>query len=78
MVSGEHAGFHFVLWLPPGIKEAAYVSQARAAGIELQPIHGFCRSARCEAGVVVGYSALTAAHARHGGRLLAKLLAPPV
>ncbi|KWU24007.1 aminotransferase class I/II-fold pyridoxal phosphate-dependent enzyme [Burkholderia sp. MS389] len=74
-VSGEHAGFHFVLWLPPGIKEAAYVSQARAAGIELQPIHGFCRSARCEAGVVVGYAALTAAHARHGGRVLGQLLA---
>ncbi|MDN7930268.1 PLP-dependent aminotransferase family protein [Burkholderia metallica] len=76
-VSGEHAGFHFVLWLPPGMDDATYVAQARAAGIELQPIRAFCRSARGEAGVVVGYSALTAAHARHGGRLLAKLLAPP-
>ncbi|WP_175909983.1 PLP-dependent aminotransferase family protein [Burkholderia metallica] len=76
-VSGEHAGFHFVLWLPPGMDDATYVAQARAAGVELQPIRAFCRSARCEAGVVVGYSALTAAHARHGGRLLAKLLAPP-
>jgi len=74
-VTGEHAGFHFVLWLPPGIDDAAYVSQARAAGVELQPIRGFCRSARCEAGVVVGYAALTAAHARHGGRLLGQLLA---
>ncbi|MBW5806447.1 aminotransferase class I/II-fold pyridoxal phosphate-dependent enzyme [Burkholderia sp. COPS] len=77
-VSGEHAGFHFVLWLPPGMDDATYVAQARAAGIELQPVRGFCRSARCAAGVVVGYSALTAAHARHGGRLLAKLLGPPV
>ncbi|MCA7999912.1 MocR-like pyridoxine biosynthesis transcription factor PdxR [Burkholderia metallica] len=76
-VSGEHAGFHFVLWLPPGMDDATYVAQARAAGVELQPIRAFCRSARGEAGVVVGYSALTAAHARHGGRLLAKLLAPP-
>ncbi|KVQ50712.1 GntR family transcriptional regulator [Burkholderia cepacia] len=77
-VSGEHAGFHFVLWLPPGMDDATYVAQARAAGVELQPVRGFCRSARCAAGVVVGYSALTAAHARHGGRLLAKLLAPSV
>ncbi|WP_027782903.1 MULTISPECIES: PLP-dependent aminotransferase family protein [Burkholderia] len=76
-VSGEHAGFHFVLWLPPGMEEAACVAQARAAGVELQPIRGFCRSARCEAGVVVGYAALTAAHARHGGRLLGQLLATP-
>ncbi|CAB3966125.1 GntR family transcriptional regulator [Burkholderia aenigmatica] len=76
-VSGEHAGFHFVLWLPPGMDDATYVAQAKADGIELQPIHGFCRSARCEAGVVVGYAALTAAHARHGGRLLGKLLAQP-
>ncbi|MGC3024820.1 PLP-dependent aminotransferase family protein [Burkholderia sp. DN3021] len=76
-VSGEHAGFHFVLWLPPGMDDASYVAQARAAGIALQTIHGFCRSAECEAGVVVGYSALTAAHARHGGRILGKLLAQP-
>lgn len=74
-VSGEHAGFHFVLWLPPGIDDATCVAQARAAGVALQPIREFCRSARREAGVVVGYSALTAAHARHGGRLLGKLLA---
>ncbi|RQS36411.1 PLP-dependent aminotransferase family protein [Burkholderia sp. Bp8992] len=74
-VSGEHAGFHFVLWLPPGMDAAAYVAQARAAGIALQPIREFCRSARRDAGVVVGYAALTAAHARHGGRILGKLLA---
>ncbi|SOT43413.1 hypothetical protein F01_440122 [Burkholderia cenocepacia] len=65
----------FVLWLPPGLDDAGWVAQARAAGIELQPIRGFCRSARCEAGVVVGYAALTAAHARHGGRVLGQLLA---
>ncbi|NTY36267.1 PLP-dependent aminotransferase family protein [Burkholderia diffusa] len=76
-VSGEHAGFHFVLWLPPGMDDASYVAQAHAAGIALQTIRGFCRSAECEAGIVVGYSALTAAHARHGGRILGKLLAQP-
>ncbi|WP_175722125.1 PLP-dependent aminotransferase family protein [Burkholderia ambifaria] len=74
-VSGEHAGFHFVLGLPPGMDEASYVARARAAGIALQALSGFCRSTRCEPGVVVGYSALTAAHARHGGRILGKLLA---
>ncbi|WGY72204.1 PLP-dependent aminotransferase family protein [Burkholderia cepacia] len=74
-VSGEHAGFHFVLWLPPGMDDAACVAPARAAGIALQPIREFCRSARRDAGVVVGYAALTAAQARHGGRILGKLLA---
>ncbi|MGU7769006.1 MocR-like pyridoxine biosynthesis transcription factor PdxR [Burkholderia sp. MR1-5-21] len=73
-VSGEQAGFHFVLWLPPGMNDASYVAAAHAAGVSLQPIRGFCRSAECEAGVVVGYSALTAAHARHGGRILGQLL----
>ncbi len=57
--------------------DASYVAQARAAGVALQTVSGFCRSAACEAGVVVGYSALTAAHARHGGRILGKLLAQP-
>ncbi|KWD77572.1 PLP-dependent aminotransferase family protein [Burkholderia ubonensis] len=75
-VSGEHAGFHFVLWLPPGMDDTSYVARAQAAGVSLQPIRGFCRSAELAAGVIVGYAALTAAHARHGGRLLGKLLAP--
>ncbi|WP_431822716.1 PLP-dependent aminotransferase family protein [Burkholderia sp. F1] len=75
-VSGEHAGFHFVLWLPPGMDDASYVARAQGAGVSLQPIRGFCRSAELAAGVIVGYAALTAAHARHGGRLLGKLLAP--
>ncbi|MDN7675290.1 PLP-dependent aminotransferase family protein [Burkholderia oklahomensis] len=76
-VSGEHAGFHFVLWLPPGTDDATFVARTRAAGVSLQPIRGFCRSAVLDAGVIVGYAALTAAHARHGGRILGKLLAQP-
>ncbi|KWK25309.1 GntR family transcriptional regulator [Burkholderia stagnalis] len=73
-VSGEHAGFHFVLWLPPGMDDAPYVANAHAAGVSLQPIRGFCRSAELAAGIIVGYSALTAAHAKHGGRILGTLL----
>lgn len=73
-VSGEQAGFHFVLWLPPQMDEASYVAKARMAGVSLQTVSGFCRSTELDAGVIVGYSALTAAQAKHGGRILGKLL----
>lgn len=73
-VSGEQAGFHFVLWLPPRMDDASFVERARAAGVSLQTVRSFCRSAELEAGVIVGYSALTAAQAKHGGKILGTLL----
>ncbi|AOJ04151.1 MULTISPECIES: MocR-like pyridoxine biosynthesis transcription factor PdxR [Burkholderia] len=74
-ISGEHAGFHFVLWLGQGIDEGAFVAHATKAGLALQPLRAFCKRAALPAGVVVGYSALSVAQARYAGKKLGKLLA---
>ncbi len=74
-VSGEQAGFHFVLWLDPARDESAFVASAAARGIALQPLGRFCEAVRLPPAVLVGYSALTPAQARHAGRTLARVLA---
>ncbi|AJY39913.1 PLP-dependent aminotransferase family protein [Burkholderia humptydooensis] len=74
-ISGEHAGFHFVLWLGHGIDERAFVADAAKAGLALEPLHAFRTRAALPAGVVVGYSALSVAQARYAGKKLGQLLA---
>ncbi|MBP1205676.1 GntR family transcriptional regulator/MocR family aminotransferase [Duganella sp. 1411] len=78
-VSGQHAGFHFVLWLPPGSDEAAFCARAAAIGLNLEGMGGRCREVVLPPAVIVGYTALTMAQARYGAQLLAGLLAatPP-
>ncbi|MDF8363075.1 aminotransferase class I/II-fold pyridoxal phosphate-dependent enzyme [Achromobacter anxifer] len=57
-VSGEHAGFHLLWWLPPGWDVAQVVAAARAAGVGMQPVSDFCRKVDMPPGVVVGFSAV--------------------
>jgi len=57
-VSGEHAGFHLLWWLPPGWDVGRAVAAARAAGVGMQPVADFCRKADLPPGVVLGYSAV--------------------
>ena len=74
-VSGEHAGFHFVLWLPPGMDDATYVARLRTASNcsrSADSVEAPGAKRASSSGIP-----LTAAHARHGGRLLGKLLAQP-
>jgi GntR family transcriptional regulator/MocR family aminotransferase len=73
-VSGQHAGFHFVLWLPDGTDETAFCSRAAAAGLYLQGLRSLCKEISLPPAVVVGYTALTQAQARYGAQLLADLL----
>ncbi|GGY75672.1 PLP-dependent aminotransferase family protein [Pseudoduganella plicata] len=73
-VSGHHAGFHFVLWLPEGSDEAAFCARAAATGLQLQGLRSLCREVVLPPAIVVGYTALTMAQARHSARLLAGLL----
>ncbi|WP_459621869.1 aminotransferase class I/II-fold pyridoxal phosphate-dependent enzyme, partial [Burkholderia sp. 3C] len=75
VVSGEQAGFHFVLWLDPARDERAFVRAAAANGIALQALGDYCREARLPPAVLVGYTALTLAQARYAGRTLARVLA---
>jgi GntR family transcriptional regulator/MocR family aminotransferase len=73
--TGDHAGFHFILWLAPDADEDDLVRRAAAHGLRLQPLRALCRTVRLPPAVVIGYTALTLAQARHAGRLLAGLLA---
>ncbi|WP_447920351.1 MocR-like pyridoxine biosynthesis transcription factor PdxR [Achromobacter aegrifaciens] len=57
-VSGEHAGFHLLWWLPPGWDVGQAVAAARAAGVGMQPVADFCRKVDLPPGVVVGFSAV--------------------
>ncbi|AKM31336.1 hypothetical protein AB870_16260 [Pandoraea faecigallinarum] len=59
-VSGEHAGFHFVLWLPSRTDEAALVATLRERGVFVEGLAEFRReSARAQPpALVLGYAAL--------------------
>ena len=73
-VSGQQAGLHFVLWLPPGVEEADFCQRAAAVGLTLQPLGKFCAQVRLPSAVIIGYTALTLAQIRFHGRALAQLL----
>jgi len=73
--TGEHAGFHFVLWLAPDADADDLARRGAALGLRLQPLGALCRTARLPPALVIGYTALTPAQARHAGRVLAQLLA---
>lgn len=73
-ISGQHAGFHFVLRLPEGTDEAGFCARAAAAGLSLQGVRSLCRDTVPAPAVIIGYAALTMAQARYGARLLADLL----
>lgn len=76
-VSGHHAGFHFVLWLPDGADEAGFCARAADAGLHLQGLRSLCKAVTLAPAVIVGYTALTMAQVRYGAQLLAGLLAQP-
>lgn len=73
-VSGQQAGLHFVLWLPPGVQEADFCARAANAGLSLQPLGKFCVDVTLPPAVIIGYTALTLAQIRFHGRALAQLL----
>jgi GntR family transcriptional regulator / MocR family aminotransferase len=74
VVSGQQAGLHCVLWLPPGVAEDDFCARAAAVGLTLQPLGRFCTHVRLPAAVILGYTALTLAQIRYHGRVLAQLL----
>jgi GntR family transcriptional regulator / MocR family aminotransferase len=77
-ITGAEAGFHFVLWLPPGCTEAAFCEAAADEGIALQTIGSLCHRVRLEPAVVIGYTALTSVDARLAARKLGRVLASMV
>lgn len=75
-VQGLHAGFHFVLRLPPQLDEDSVIERAAQAGVVLQGLRSFWRGGTPPPppAVIVGYAALSDAQARWHGRLLAGVL----
>lgn len=73
-VSGEHAGFHLILWLSADQHEEALIERAATHGLVLQPLRQLCREVQLEPAFVLGFAALSRAQARHAARQLAELL----
>lgn len=74
-VSGEHAGFHFVLWLPEGIGEHDVVQACAGAKLTLQGLGEFCRERAMPPALVIGYAAAQDEVLRDAARRLAREIA---
>lgn len=73
---GLHAGFHFVLRLPPGTDEGLIAARANAQGVVVQGLRAFWRghTPAPPPALVIGYTALSDAQAKWSARQLAALL----
>lgn len=73
---GVHAGFHFVLQLPPGVDAGTICARAAEAGIALQSCAQFqykpCSLQR--QWLIIGYAALTSVQVRWWAKQLTKVL----
>ena len=76
-ISGQQAGLHCVLWLPPDTDERAFCARAAQDGLALQPLGDFCHSAKLAPAVLLGYTALSLAQVRHAAQKLGNLLLLP-
>ena len=57
-VSGEHAGFHFVLWLPAGCDEKQVVERLWRQDVYVEGLGEFARKVHMPPAIVVGYASL--------------------
>ena len=73
-ISGEHAGFHLILWLTPDQDESRIIEAARQAGLLLHPLRQNCHQIQLEPAFVLGFAALTRAQAKSASLKLARLL----
>ncbi|AZC18980.1 PLP-dependent aminotransferase family protein [Pseudomonas sp. CMR5c] len=73
-ISGQQAGLHLLLHLPPGGDEARLRQRAAALGIVLQGLAEHCQQVRPGPAVIIGYAALSLAQIRFSGSRLAALL----
>ena len=75
-ISGEHAGFHLILWLSPDQDENMLIHAAEQQGVVLQPLRHCCREIELAPAIVLGFAALTRAQAKYAARKLGQLLLP--
>ncbi|VVE09605.1 MocR-like pyridoxine biosynthesis transcription factor PdxR [Pandoraea anhela] len=57
-ITGDHAGFHCVLWLPPRGDEAALVATLREQGVFVEGLREFAHAQTMAPALVLGYAAL--------------------
>jgi GntR family transcriptional regulator / MocR family aminotransferase len=74
-VTGEHAGFHFVLWLPPGYDEIRIVDRLRRQGMLVEGLGEFARAHQMPPAIVVGYASLHQERILQTARAIADALA---
>jgi GntR family transcriptional regulator / MocR family aminotransferase len=74
-VTGEHAGFHFVLWLPAGCDEKQVVERLWCQGVYLEGLGEFARAVRMPPAIVVGYASLHHERILQTARAIADALA---
>lgn len=74
-VTGEHAGFHLVWWLPPEMDVGAFQKAAAERGLRFQTVADFCKRAVVPPGLVIGYAALDDEALRRHVDELGKLIA---
>lgn len=73
-ISGEHAGFHLMLWLPGGVDAQQLSNSAEPLGIDLQLLEQTCHQVRLPPAFVLGFAALTRAQVKTAAKALGQLL----
>ena len=73
-ISGEHAGFHLILWVSTDQNESVLIEEAKKSGLVLQPLRAACFQITLESAFVLGYAALTRAQAKSAACQLGRLL----
>jgi GntR family transcriptional regulator/MocR family aminotransferase len=74
-VTGEHAGFHFVLWLPAGCDEKQVVERLWHQGVYVEGLGEFARAVHMPPALVVGYASLHHERILQTARAIADALA---
>lgn len=76
-ISGEHAGFHLILWLTAEQDEDLLIKAAKQVGLQLQPLRQSCHQIQLKPALILGFAALTRAQAKSAAIKLAQLLNTP-
>jgi GntR family transcriptional regulator/MocR family aminotransferase len=72
-ISGEHAGFHLILWPLGDQDENVLIKRAERWGLVLQPLRQSCHQIKLKPAFVLGFAALTRNQARSAASHLGRL-----
>lgn len=75
-ISGEHCGFHFVLWLPPEVNDQQVAQLLTRHGLFVQPISGFVKQQQQPPGLMLAFAAVPDQQLLEACQRMGPLLAP--